>query len=157
MSDLVGNPNCWFCHAQAQMSQGVSRKFRIVNSPKFQGNRFVTLARPSHDSLAKYFGEKNRIKFLNLFKTFATSSRLMKILTTLTRMATDFAKQSPRRNSHASEILALGCYYLFQAHIGCHDILMLGSSPIKPDMTIVVDWDAKPRLKQTKKLLTCSI
>ena len=36
--------------------------------------------------------------------------------------------------------------YLFQAYFGCHDILMLGRSPIKsrehPDMTIAVDWDA---------------
>ena len=34
---------------------------------------------------------------------------------------------------------------------GCHDILMLGRSPIKwrqrPDMTIAVDWEAKPQIK----------
>ena len=23
MSDLVGNPNCWFCHAQAQISSSL--------------------------------------------------------------------------------------------------------------------------------------
>ena len=57
----------------------VSQKFRIVNSPKFRGDRFATLARTSHDSLAKYFEimRKNRINFLNMFKTFATSSRLV--------------------------------------------------------------------------------
>ena len=35
----------------------------------------------------------------------------------------------------------------------CHDILMLGKSPIKwrqcPDMTVAVDWDVKHQFKQT--------
>ena len=67
----------------------VSRKFRIVNSTKFRGDRFATfaqtsgdrretVARLSRDSLAKYFEKKNRIQFLNMFKTFATSSRLVR-------------------------------------------------------------------------------
>ena len=40
--------------------------------------RRATVARQSRDSPAKYFGEKIRIKFLNMFKTFATSSRLVR-------------------------------------------------------------------------------
>ena len=35
--------------------------------------------------------------------------------------------------------------WIFQALVGCHDILILGKSPIKlsqrPDMTLAVDWD----------------
>ena len=44
-----------------------------------------------------------------------------------------------------------GCF-VFQAHFGSRDILMLGRSPIKlsPDMTIVVDRVAKPILKQVE-------
>ena len=42
---------------------------------------------------------------------------------------------------------------IFQALVGCHDILILGKSPIKwrqrPDMTLAVDWDVKHQLKQT--------
>ena len=42
----------------------------------------------------------------------------------------------------------------FEAHFVCHDILMLGKSPIKwrqrPDMAIAVDWDVKRQFKQTK-------
>ena len=37
--------------------------------------------------------------------------------------------------------------WIFQALVGCHDILSLGKSPIKwrkcPDMTLAVDWDVK--------------
>ena len=41
--------------------------------------------------------------------------------------------------------------WIFQAlvgcHVGCHDILILGKSPIKwrqrPDMTLAVHWDVK--------------
>ena len=44
---------------------------------------------------------------------------------------------------------------IFQALVGCHDILILGKSPIKwrqrPDMTLAVDWDVKHQLKQTNK------
>ena len=43
----------------------VSRKQCIVNSPDTSTN----IERPSHDSLAKYFGKKICIKFLNMFKT----------------------------------------------------------------------------------------
>ena len=43
----------------------------------------------------------------------------------------------------------------------CHDILMLGKSPIKwgqrPDMTIVVDWDIKHQFKQTKYFQMSSV
>ena len=42
--------------------------------------------------------------------------------------------------------------YIYEAHFDCHDILILGKSPIKwrqrPDMTIAVDWDVKHQLKQ---------
>ena len=45
---------------------------------------------------------------------------------------------------------------VFEALFGCHDILILGTSPIewrqRPDMTIAVDCDAKPQLKQTNKV-----
>ena len=41
---------------------------------------------------------------------------------------------------------------MFEAHFVCHDILILGKSPIKhPDMTIAVDWDVKHQIKQTKE------
>ena len=37
--------------------------------------------------------------------------------------------------------------WIFQALVGCHDILIFGKSPIKwrqrPDMTSAVDWDVK--------------
>ena len=37
--------------------------------------------------------------------------------------------------------------WIFQALVGCHDILILDKSPIKwrqrPDMTLAVDWDVK--------------
>ena len=43
-----------------------------------------------------------------------------------------------------------------EAHFECHDILMLGKSPIKwrqcPDMTTAVDMDIKHQLKQTNHL-----
>ena len=44
---------------------------------------------------------------------------------------------------------------------GCHDILILGKSPIKwsqrPDMTLAVDWDVTHQFKQTNKQLDPSI
>ena len=47
--------------------------------------------------------------------------------------------------------------WIFQALVGCHDILILGKSPIKwrlrPDMTLAVDWDVKHLFKQTNYLL----
>ena len=43
---------------------------------------------------------------------------------------------------------------IFDALSGCHDILILGKSPIKcrqcPDMTIAVDWEVRHQFKQTK-------
>ena len=37
--------------------------------------------------------------------------------------------------------------WIFQALVGCHDILILGKCPImwrqRPDMTLAVDWDVK--------------
>ena len=40
---------------------------------------------------------------------------------------------------------------IFQALVGCHDIIILGKSPIKwrqrPDMTLAVDWDVKHQFK----------
>ena len=47
-----------------------------------------------------------------------------------------------------------GWMVIFQALVGCHDILILGKSPIKwrqrPDMTVAVDWDVKHQFKQKK-------
>ena len=44
--------------------------------------------------------------------------------------------------------------YIYKAHFVCHEILMLGKSPIKwkqsPDITIAVDWDVKHQFKHTK-------
>ena len=44
--------------------------------------------------------------------------------------------------------------FIYEAHFECHDILMLGKSPIKwrqrPDMTVAVDRDEKHQFKQTK-------
>ena len=43
--------------------------------------------------------------------------------------------------------------WLYMKHFGCHDVLILGTSPIKwrqrPDMIIAVDWGTKPQLEQT--------
>ena len=40
---------------------------------------------------------------------------------------------------------------IFQALVGCYDVLILGKSPIKwrqcPDMTLVVDWDVKASIQ----------
>ena len=45
---------------------------------------------------------------------------------------------------------------IFSAHFVCHDILMLGTSPIKwrqrPDTTIAVDLDVKHHFKQNKSV-----
>ena len=42
---------------------------------------------------------------------------------------------------------------IFKARVGCHDILILGKSPIKwrqrPDLTLAVDWDVKHQFKHT--------
>ena len=95
----------------------MSQKFHIVNWPKFRSDRFPTLARMSCDSHAtvlRNFLAKVRIKFLNMFKTFATSSQHMKILTTLVPHSHECrakfrnkVRKTVERNSHASEILAL--------------------------------------------------
>ena len=73
-------------------------KFAKISRRQVHDTR-KNVARLSRDSLAKYFGEKIRIKFFNMLKNFATSSRHKKILTTLAGMscespATKFAKQS---------------------------------------------------------------
>ena len=87
----------------------VSRKSRIVNSPKFHVDRFATLARMSYDSrmtvLRNILAKKKRIKFLNMFKTFANSSRHMKISTKLVRMSC----KNPRLNSQNSRE-KFGCH-----------------------------------------------
>ena len=48
---------------------------------------------------------------------------------------------------------------IYEAHFECHDILMLGESPIKwrqcPEMTIAVDWDVKHQFKQTNNKVPC--
>ena len=85
-----------------------------ATSSRHSHDRRATVARQSRNSLAKYFGEKIRIKFLNMFKNFATSSRHKKILTTLARHShescakvRDKIHKTLARYSHASEILAL--------------------------------------------------
>ena len=54
-----------------------------------------------------------------------------------------------------SFISLAGWLYLYEAHFECHDILMLGKSPMKlryrPDMTISADWDVKCHFKQNKQ------
>ena len=44
---------------------------------------------------------------------------------------------------------------MYEAHFECHDILILGNSPIKwrqrPDMTIAVDWNVKHQFKQNEQ------
>ena len=49
-------------------------------------------------------------------------------------------------------------WVVYEAHFDCHDIQILGKSPIKwrqhPDMTFAVDWDVKHQFKQTKKQKT---
>ena len=86
----------------------------IVNSPKFRGDRFGTLARTSHNShatvLRNVLAKKIRLKFiLNMFKTFATSLRYMKILTTFMQHSHDCRAKvrdpickTVARNSHDS-------------------------------------------------------
>ena len=84
-------------------------KFAKISRRQVRDNR-TNVARPSRDSLAKYFGEKIRIQFFNMLKNFATSSsQHKKILTTLARMSCESPRQNSQnaRNSHASEILAL--------------------------------------------------
>ena len=77
-------------------------KFAKISRRQVRDTR-TNVARQSRDSLAKYFGEKKSHKIFqhveNLRDKFATSSRHVKILTTLARMscetaATEFAKQS---------------------------------------------------------------
>ena len=50
-------------------------------------------------------------------------------------------------------LLCLSWIVIFQALVGCHDILILGKSPVKwrqhPNMTLAVDWDVKHQFKQT--------
>ena len=54
--------------------------------------------------------------------------------------------------------LWLSWMVIFEALVGCHDILTLGKSPIKwrqcPDMTFAFDWDVKHEVKQ-KLPLSC--
>ena len=63
----------------------------------------------------------------------------------------------PAEKGGSSQIIVslsclLGRLYI-HALFGCHDILMLSRSAVKsrkrPNMTISVDWDAKPLIKQT--------
>ena len=86
-----------------------------------RGDRFATLAQTSrdrHTTVARNIWRKNSHKILNMFKTFATSSRHMKILTTLVRHShecrakiSDKIRNTVARNSHASEILALEIHH----------------------------------------------
>ena len=53
----------------------MSRKFRIVNSPKFRGDRFANVARPSHDSHATVLRNILGKKFASNFQTCLKPSR----------------------------------------------------------------------------------
>ena len=61
---------------------------------------------------------------------------------------------------HISLTVLLGWLY-FQAHYASHHIFMLGRCPIKwrqrLDITISVDWDAEPQIKQTKRTKNCDV
>ena len=50
-------------------------------------------------------------------------------------------------------LLKLSWMVIFQALVGCHDILIVGKSPTKwkqrPDKTVAVDWDVRHQFKQT--------
>ena len=49
-------------------------------------------------------------------------------------------------------LLGLSWIVIFQALVGCDDILILGKSPVKwrqhPNMTLAVDWDVKHQSRQ---------
>ena len=64
-------------------------------------------------------------------------------------------KVVPSRTICTSKPFWLCWMVIFKALVGCHDILILGKSPIKwrqrPDMTLAVDWDVKHQFKQTNK------
>ena len=67
---------------------------------KIHQNFTATASRQLHErltSVQEYFCEKNRVKFLNMFKTFATISRHTKSLATLVCRA-----KVPRLNSQNS-------------------------------------------------------
>ena len=122
----------------------VSRKFRIVNSPNVRGDMFATLARQSFEI---FWRKKISIKFLNMFKTFATSSRHMKIR--------DKIRKTVARNSPASEILALlrTCnknilYILYILHVGrwkCD--LLKATTDDAPDEDRTVDLSAQSPMR----------
>ena len=56
-------------------------------------------------------------------------------------------------------LLWLSWKVIFEALVGCHDILILGKSPIKwrqcPNMTIAVDWSDKLQSKQIYGVPSC--
>ena len=87
-------------------------KFAKISRRQVRDTR-TNVTRPSHDSLAKYFGEKICIKFFNMLKNFATSSRLVRDTRKFVRVSCecrakvcDKIRKTVARNSHASEILA---------------------------------------------------
>ena len=43
----------------------------------------------------------------------------------------------------------LSCAVIFEALFRCHHVIIVGTSP---DMTIAVDWNARPQLKQTNRI-----
>ena len=49
----------------------------------------------------------------------------------------------------------LAWVYIYEAHFECHDILMLGKSPIqwrqRPGKTLAVGWDLLHQIKQKQK------
>ena len=76
-------------------------KFAKISHRQVRDTR-TNVPRPSHGSLVKYFGEKIRIKFLNMFKNFATQENSHECRAKVR----DKICKTVARNSHASEILA---------------------------------------------------
>ena len=119
----------------------MSRKFRIVNSPKFRGDKFATLARTSRDrrttvvrQSCEIFWRKNSHKIFQhvekLRDQFATSSRHKKFSrhsrdtrTNVVRKSRDKIRKTVARNSHASEILAIRWKFCAcTKFLGVHDV-----------------------------------
>ena len=67
--------------------------------PRHSHERRATVARRSRDSLAKYFGEKNHIKFFNMLKNFATSSRLVRDTRKFSRHSRDTRTNVVRKSA----------------------------------------------------------
>ena len=63
-------------------------------------------------------------------------------------------KSGSCQTSHIYKLYWFSWVGIFEALVGCHDILILGKSSTKwrqrhDDMTVAVDWDVKHQFKQT--------